>query len=286
MHILPTFGEKQINDISPVECQNLVNNWFEVGYVKYKAFLNQTSRIFDYGKRMMLCDDNPMERIIRPVNHDRPKRTMSDNFYDLDELKHFFECLYDDDQPLAYVFFRVLAFSGIRKGEALALTWSDIEFDKKSISINKTLTRGDKARLMIDDTKTYTSRRTVSIDQKTLTILKKWQFEQRHDMFMLGFNTAQPDQLVFANDSNEWFQPSKPRVWLEHVISKYDLKHITVHGFRRTFACLSFEAGLSIKEVQTQMGHKNFQITMDIYTTVTKKKRSQLGGKYAKYVNF
>ena len=53
-----------------------------------------------------------------------------------------------------YVFFRVLAFSGIRKGEALAFTWDDVDFKNQTISVNKALTRGENARLIIQSPKT------------------------------------------------------------------------------------------------------------------------------------
>lgn len=81
-------------------------------------------------------------------------------------------------------------------------------------------------------------------------------------------------------------QPLKPLIWLNHVIKKYNLKHITCHGFRHTYATLAFEASLSVKQVQLQLGHKDIQTTLDIYTAVTKRQKSEIANKFSAYVDF
>ncbi|WP_338088360.1 tyrosine-type recombinase/integrase [Levilactobacillus spicheri] len=91
---------------------------------------------------------------------------------------------------------------------------------------------------------------------------------------------------IFANERNEMFQPSKPRKWLEHTLAKYDLKHVTVHAFRHTYATLAFEAGASIKSVQEQLGHSSYKTTLDIYTAVTDKEKNEATQKLANYLNF
>ncbi|GAF41158.1 integrase [Agrilactobacillus composti DSM 18527 = JCM 14202] len=286
LHILPLFGDKQLAKITPVDCQNAINGWFKQGLTKYKVFFNNVSRVFQYAIRMDLVETDPTKKVIKPQNKNRPVTSMADNYYDLDELKKLFSCLYDEDNLKAYVFFRFLAFTGARKGEALALTWQDISFNDKTIAINKTQTRGKNARLLINSPKTYNSIRVIHVDEKTLEVLKQWRLTQRQTFLSYGINTLGAGQLVFTNQYNEMLQPSKPRVWLEHTIDKYDLKHITIHGFRHTYATLAFESGLSIKEVQAQLGHRNFQTTMDIYTAVTNKQKSEIADKFSKYVNF
>lgn len=287
LHILPIFGDLKINDITPTMCQDAVNKWFKHGYVKYKMFMNNVSRVFKYGLRMDICRSNPVVKIIIPVNKNKPATTMADNFYELSELKHFFECLQDDDNnSQAYPFFRLLAFVGMRKGEALVLTYNDIDFTNKTISIDKTQSRGEHARLLIQSPKTFNSIRTVHVDDKTLDILKKWRIEQKKTMLIYGYNTSSPSQLVFSTMQNEMLQPSKPTQWLTHTINRYDLKKITVHGLRHSYATLAFEAGLSIKEVQSQLGHKSYSTTMDIYTSVTKKQKSKMADKFSNYANF
>ncbi|OCS85658.1 site-specific integrase [Caryophanon tenue] len=86
------------------------------------------------------------------------------NFYTKEELLHFLKCMEEENNFKAYTLFRILAFSGMRKGEALALTWEDINFKDCEIRINKALSRGKDNRLYVKTTKTKSSRRTLKMD--------------------------------------------------------------------------------------------------------------------------
>lgn len=160
--------------------------------------------------------------------------------------------------------FRLLAFSGMRKGEALALTWRDINFKTNEIRINKALSRGKDNKLYIKSTKTNEAR-TIKMDEKTMNILRMWKKKQKEDNFKLGFNTSKPSQLVFSNEKNEFIQPTKTREWILYVQEKYNLKKVTTHGLRHTHCSLLFEAGATLKEVQDRLGHSDIKTTMNIY---------------------
>ncbi|SLM97812.1 Integrase [Brachybacterium faecium] len=73
---------------------------------------------------------------------------------------------------------------------------------------------------------------------------------------------------------------------LNKIITKYNLKRITTHGFRHTHCSLLFESGASIQEVQDRLGHSDVQTTMNIYTHVTEKAKEQTADKFAQYVSF
>lgn len=285
LHILPEIGRTSISKLSTIQIQTAVNKWFKDGLTRYKRFYNLINRVLTWAYKMQIIEHNVADRVILPVNTDQLK-SQSENYYDLDELKHFFECLNDMDDEQPYIYFRLLAFTGMRKGESLVLTWNDIDFNNKQISITKTLSSGEHGKLLINTPKTENSTRTIDVDTKTIELLRHWRKTQRQKYLMLGFNTLSSDQLVFANEKNTLFHPGKPRVWLQRVITKYDLKEITVHGFRRTYATLAFEADATIKEVQSQLGHKNYKTTMDIYTEVTSKQKKETAKKYSNYVNF
>lgn len=285
LHILPEIGKTKISKLTTVQIQLAINKWFKQSLTRYKRFYNYINRVLTWAYKMQIIENNPADRVILPVNTSQIK-TMAENYYDLPELKHFFECLHDMDNSIAEVYFRVLAFTGMRKGESLALLWTDVNFETNQISINKTQSQGEHGRLLVNTPKTPTSIRTVDVDPKTMEILKHWRNEQRKQLLMLGFNATGNNQLVFSNTKNEMFVPTTPRKWLVDTIDRFDLKYITVHGFRRTFATLAFEAGATIKEVQSQLGHKNYKTTMDIYTEVTSKQKKETAQKYANYVNF
>lgn len=285
LHILPEIGNIPINQLETIHIQKAVNKWFNEKLSRYKRFFNYVSRILDWSCKMQIINDNPAKRVTIPVNKEQIKTTKT-NYYDLKELKHFFECLHDFDNAQAEMYFRLLAFTGMRKGESLALKWSDIDFHLNQINIDKTQTQGMHGRLLVTTPKTDASNRIVNVDPKTMTMLKEWRIEQKKQLLIRGFNSISKEQIVFSTIKNTMLNPVKPRTWLQTVITRFDLKQITVHGFRRTYATLAFEAGASIKEVQEQLGHSNYKTTVDIYTEVTRKKKKETALKYAKYVNF
>ncbi|MCP9313404.1 site-specific integrase [Liquorilactobacillus satsumensis] len=173
----------------------------------------------------------------------------------------------------------------MRKGEALALKWNDLDFTNHTLSINKTITRTVDNKMVVGTPKTLHSIRTLDL-ATTFNTMAQWRMQQREEMFMLGYNTDNADQLVFSNNRNELLTTSKPNKWLAHVIKKYDLKHIGVHGFRHTFASIAFESGATIKQVQEQLGHSDVQTTLNVYSHVSKYAKKETIDKFANYVNF
>ncbi|MCQ8205744.1 site-specific integrase, partial [Vibrio parahaemolyticus] len=85
--------------------------------------------------------------------------------------------------------FRLLAFTGLRRGEALALQWRDINFETNEITVNKTQSLGKNWRIVTQTPKTNSSYRTITIDPKTLQWLHKWRMTQARQYFELGFNS-------------------------------------------------------------------------------------------------
>ncbi|MEG0259124.1 MAG: site-specific integrase, partial [Lysinibacillus sp.] len=207
----------------------------------------------------------------------------AENFYTREQLIQFLSCLEQESNYKAYALFHLLAYSGMRKGEALALTWDDLNFTTNDLRINKALSRGKDNRLYVKSTKTGVARM-IKMEPKTMAILKEWKKKQKQDYLMLGFNTMQPKQLVFSNECNEYLQPTKTRKWIVHVQNKYNLGTITTHGLRHTHCSLLFEAGVSLKEVQDRLGHSDIQTTMNIYAHVTKEAKEEAILKFANYI--
>ncbi|WP_255250303.1 tyrosine-type recombinase/integrase [Lysinibacillus fusiformis] len=109
--------------------------------------------------------------------------------------------------------------------------------------------------------------------------------KQKQDYFKLGYNTLKPEQLVFSNKFNEYLQLAIPQKWMLSVQKKYGLEKISPHGLRHTHCSLMFEADATIKEVQERLGHNNINTTLNIYTHVTKKAKSEAIQKFANYIN-
>ena len=285
IHILPAFGSMKLNKISVTYCQTTVNNWCD-SLAKYRVMKNYVTKVLDYSIALGLLKDNPMRKITMPKRKEVVDGEKVENFYNKEELQQFLGCIKSDGFARWNALFRLLAFTGFRKGEALALEWKDIDFNQSTVTVNKTLARGEDNKLIIQSPKTKTSVRTVSVDPGTMQLLKEWRKEQATDFLKLGFNTMNPSQVVFTTYKNDYMQLASVTNRINKIIKKHDLKVITTHGLRHTHCSLLFEAGASIQEVKERLGHSDIKTTMNIYTHVTQQAKEGTAEKFAAYVNF
>lgn len=292
--ILPAFGKLKLNKITVAYCQKIVNEWHD----KYKqyAFLRKvTAQIMKYGISMEIMDSNPMRKTILPRKKDEETKI---NFYSKEELQEFMEIVKANNNYKHYAYFRLLAFTGMRKSEVLATQWKDIDLFNKTISIGKTIAIDEHGEVVLQSPKTKSSTRSISLDDITIKILSNWRITQREDYFKLGYNTTSEKQFVFTTIENELYYPQVVNDWLDWIYKKEDkkrlkldpdnekIKRITPHGFRHTHCSLLFESGASINQVQERLGHKDIKTTMNIYAHVTEKAKEETGQKFAQYVNF
>ena len=285
-HILPAMGSYKIEKIHVDVCQKHVDEW-AVKLKKFRMVKAYAAKVLDFAIKRGYLRTNPFRYVDLPTNISKKAIGVDDeaeNFYSREQLIEFLSCLERESNHKAYVLFRLLAFSGMRRGEALALTWNDLNFTTNELRINKALSLGKDNRLYVKSTKTGVAR-TIKIDDKTMAILKEWKKKQNQDYLLVGINTMKPKQLVFSNESNEFLQPTKLRKWIIQVQTKYNLSTITTHGLRHTHCSLLFEAGASLKEVQVRLGHSDVKTTMDIYTHVTQKAKEEAILKFSSYLN-
>lgn len=291
-HILPVFGSRQVAAITTAMLQKTVNRWATEATRNYKRWFTTTKRILAYAQRQGYIQRNPADMVIVPKY--QPKAgDAPENFWDRQALAAFFGYLDKEREPEKFTLFRVLAFSGMRRGECLALTWDDIDFTGGTIRINKTLTQGKGGRQIVQPPKTRKSRRTVQMDPETMADLKRWRRIQMQVFMALGINTYRPEQLVFCNRKGQHRWLAEPSKWL-HAIEKADeaaakpkLPHrITIHGFRHSHASALLAAGVGIKEVQERLGHEDVQTTLAIYAHVTEQQNEKAAEKVANYLGF
>lgn len=278
--ILPAFGKLKINKISPAYCQNVVNEWSQK-FKLFGAMKRYTVKIFNFAITQQLISDNPMDRITMPRRKREIKTKDEQNFLDKDQLKKFLELAKKNENQQYYAMFHTLAYTGLRKGELMALTWSDISFIQNKIHINKSVSYLKNGNF-ISSTKNSSSDRDIIIDQSTATLLKKWKLEQKKSFLSKGIRIkTDSEQLVFSSTKNKIIQQNA----LNEHLRFYPDFVITPHGFRHTHASLLFEAGATMKEVQERLGHSDIKTTLNIYTHVTKNAEKGVADKFSKYMN-
>ena len=284
-HILPVLSNIYVDKLTVAKCQKVAQEWRQDAPRTFKRYIRYVNNVLDYGVNLELLASNPMRKIVRPKVKRQVKKQFND-FYNKEELETFLQACKACKSTKIFTFFRVLAYSGMRKEEILALTWNDIDFHKNTISINKALKMGLKNRLYVDTTKTADSVRVLNMDSQTMNYLREWKQVQLKELFQIGINALNNKaQLVFSNSNNSYIHPSKPREWNMSICKKYNLRFIKIHGFRHTHASLLFRAGVTPKEVQKRLGHKKIETTLDIYTHVYEDESTEAIDKLANFMS-
>lgn len=282
-HVRPYFEDMYVDKITLRQCQDFVNKTFKVAPVAYVYSVSIVKNTLDYALRLGMIESNPMLYVIKP----KKQANISDNhgnYYNKDELKKFLDVAKNTNLK-KYALFRLLAYSGMRIGECLALTWHDLDYKNNTIAINKTLARTNNG-IKIQTPKTKASNRVISLDNETIQVLKMWQLEQRKQLLKVGINAMDSKQLIFSNGKNSFIIVPTVRLAIKQIAKKAGIHSITTHGFRHTHATLLFASGLDIKQVQARLGHSNVQTTLNIYTHAMKEKQDKIGDEFAKYINF
>ena len=277
-HILPVLGSYRVDKLTIRICQSAVNKWYKARPRSFKRLVTYSSIILDYAIKLEIANKNVFKNVTLP------KELTSDrkNFFELDQLKLFLT-ITEKKSLKQYALFRLLAYSGMRIGELLALTWDDIDFVNNTININKTQSRGINECFKVQSPKTRSSIRRLDMDNETMQILKRWQVQQASYLFKRGINAMSRDQLLFSSRDNKLLSPALVSKWFHDISSSTNLPRISLHGFRHTHATLLLSAGASVKEVQTRLGHSKVQTTLDIYTHLTKQDQKDT---IRKFVNF
>lgn len=293
LHVLPTLGNLYIDKIDVRTAQKLVNKLADT-LQTYKSVIQYCSKIMCYAINLEIIDKNPFAHTVKP----KIKRTRKEKevkFYTVEEINltlNFLESKvkHAATKPLLtkyfteldYTMYRLLAFSGLRGGEALALTFDDIDFTAKTLTVNKTLSQ-IKGGYTVTTPKTKSSNRTISLDDKTLQILKKWQLRQKEFLFAYGGNNT---NIIFPDINGDYANRQLLYQRSARLSNAVGLPNIGTHGWRHSHASLLYSAGATMKEAQERLGHSSMEITNTIYTHLSDKQKNETAEKLAKFANF
>lgn len=183
----------------------------------------------------------------------------------------------------------VIAHTGIRRSEALALRWSDVDLDGQRIKVLRAIDTGKPAarRGEVKGTKTD-SPRVVDIDIVTAKVIRQW----RTCRGALSLDLARGDAYVFGQLDGQPRNPNALSQMFTRRVAKArkalgadSLPAITIHGLRHTHATVLLELGEHVKVVQERLGHTTITTTMDVYSHVTPTMQRSAVDRFAAAVN-
>lgn len=280
-------GNFLLKDIKTIHIQKIFNEMYQQGLSLgtiqiVNAILNN---LFSQAVKNDYLMKNPCMGAILPKGEKKEARVLT--FY---EQKLFLMAISDDFyEPL----YQIALCTGLRIGELSALTWDDIDFEKKVLYVTKTLLyqkdyQTGKYGFRYQTPKSSSSKRVLPLIPDAVHLLKKHQrtqqlFAAEHSSDWKPF--PELENLVFTTRNGTPVQEAYMVKRLASITSKMNslekqcasaegrtplfFENITPHVLRHSFATRAFENGIAAKTVQELLGHSNMNITMDLYTHVT-----------------
>jgi integrase len=162
----------------------------------------------------------------------------------------------------------LVATTGLRRGEALALRWSDLDLKACRVSVSRTAAFVG-GEVTYQEPKTARSRRAVPLPTETVEVLKAWRKVQAAERLAAGELYDADANLVFADEIGAALPPKRVTKAFGRAVGRSGLPSITLHGLRHTFASVALGAGVQTTIVADVLGHSSAQITADLYSHVT-----------------
>ena len=166
-----------------------------------------------------------------------------------------------------YALVVLLAGTGLRRGEALALRWSDIDMDAGALRVRATLGRVG-GRLVFTEPKSERSRRTVAVPAPLVAVLRSHRTRQAQERLAAG-SLWEADDLVFPTRIGTPLDPRNAARAFEAIVQAAGLPgQVGMHTLPHTFASTLLAAGTHMRVVQEALGHSSYAITADVYSHV------------------
>lgn len=282
IHIIPSIGHLKLAKVQPSHLNKLYADMLqcrkdgkEGGYspTTIKRVHALISSILSTAVQWNIILNNPCERIKPP----KQARNMDDvKFFTPEEAAAFLEELDRETKEgrikLQHnIFFQLSLFCGLRRGEVVALLWSDIDFKNKTVSISKS-TSIVNGKPYTKSPKNKTSNRIISIPEHIVAMLKQHHIEYNKYKLSLGSHWEGTEYL-FIQENGLQMYPSTPYAVFKDVLHRYNQEHpeeplpdIPLHGLRHTSATLLISQNIDIRTVSNRLGHAQTSTTMNIYS--------------------
>jgi len=178
------------------------------------------------------------------------------------DLPRFFSAIQNVCWPYFYLFYTIFS-TGLRRGEALALRWGDLNLDSGTLLVRQSLQRVT-GRNVLGPTKTPKGRRLIDLLPSLVVQLRRYRQEVDTERLLLGIPVTRND-FAFSHPDGRPLEPNT----VTHTFSKTMRAagiELNLHGLRHTFASMMLAAGVNIKAISQTMGHSSVSITLDIYS--------------------
>lgn len=268
----------KIKNIKSIQIQRYYNQLYSKG--KSKSIIHNLNKLmkqfFFYAVDEGYLTKNPCsgKRIVIPG--EGAIKAEVEHFND-DEIKALLDSIRDSSYK---EFITICLGTGMRRGEALALTWNDVDLDNNTIDINKSLGKvylfdsdGNKTRKqIIQSPKTTSSNREIPFPKSLNSVFKDIKIKQKRNKIRCG-ECYQDSNYVFTTQIGTHIDVTNLSHAWDRILKKAELPHKKFHALRHTYATKLFENKVELKTASKLLGHSSIEMTADIYTHVIPKQK-------------
>ena len=260
--IKDVMGDTLLTDVKPMQCQKVFLNMADKGFKS--STINLTRMVmkgmFEYAVENDLILVNPCKKSLKSDigKSSEPKKAL-----EIDEQKRFLECVkgcrYENQ-------FKFILQIGLRCGELSGLTWGDVDFDKRRLTISRTVDfRHSTGAWRVGEPKSKAGKRTIPLTVEAIRILK----DQRIKNSALKVNPIEWADYIFLSSKGTPIKNNTYDAVLRNICKKAGIRPFGMHLLRHTFATRCIEGGMQPKTLQKILGHSSLSITMERYVTTT-----------------
>jgi integrase len=302
-HIIPEIGHLKLSEIKPLHLQEFYNKLLKEGNGAKGGYAPSTvkrlhaiiSSILSTAYEWQMIEFNPCDRVKLP----KDKTSEKIKYFTFEQTETFLQALeleYTSDYkehtrtlngskytvgayqekrgiPTQFkVLFNMALFGGFRRGELVALTWDNINFENNTVDVVSSTAYANK-KMYNKAPKTKGSIRVVTLPKSVMDMLKIYRREQLEQRFLVGDKWV-GDNWVFIQWNGKQMHVSTPSHVFKEVLDKYNatvtdesqkLPMIGLHGLRHTHATLLVSTNTDIKTISARLGHANTSTTLNIY---------------------
>lgn len=276
-HVKPELGNLRLAKLSPSDIQSLEAKLIQAGMAPAGVELvhRVISSALKYAVRMEVLWRNAAQAVTPPKVVRREIEPP-----DVLEVRRILTEAIAQNHPL-YAAIHLIAYTGIRRGEALGLRWQDIDLEAGTISIVQTLGRSLHKGLVFQPPKTNRSRRSIDLDPGTVDVLRAHKVKQLEHRLLLG-EAYQDTGLVFPDPLGAPLNPMALTRAFQSLAHVLGLKELRLHDLRHFHASVMLQQRQSPALVSQRLGHASVSTTMDIYSHILPGWQKEAANAFAK----
>ncbi len=261
LHVVPVIGKVKMQQLNPQHIKGLYARKLKEGLspTTVNTLHMMLHKAFDDAVKWSIVSRNVCDMVDVPQRAHHEMKPLT-----VEEARHLLETA--KDHPLEALFVLALT-TGLRRGEILALKWSDINLDKKTIQVQRIFTRVPGQRYIEAEPKTKKSRRSVSLTSNAVELLKQHKKRQSEAKLKASSQWVE-NNLVFCTSLGTPYNPSKLLERFSTLLKRAGLPHMRFHDLRHSAATILLAMNVHPKIVQELLGHNQISMTMDLYSHV------------------